>query len=106
MVKVIELNDNNKLIVTKKMFESNIDFDYYDPTNITSVRLGTLCNGKWNYPNVGSFSKLLKLSSENNGIKNIIKRGQFDDNIEFDLRWKCFKRRFKIQIHKLTKNII
>jgi len=106
MVKIINLNNNDQIQVTKKMFDPKINFDYIDPVNITSVRLGTLSSGKWEYPNVGSIDKLLKLSRQNSGIKHFIKRGQFEDHIELDLRWNCFKRRFKIQVHKLTKNIL
>jgi hypothetical protein len=107
MVKIIKLNDNNRICITKKMFESYINIDYVDPINITSIRLGTLSDGKWEYPNIGSFNKLIQLSKQNGGIKYFIKRGQFEDVVDFDinLRWNCFKRRFNIQVHKLTKNI-
>jgi hypothetical protein len=111
MKRTISLEDNFAMYFVADNWDKNINVCLTDNVNNTTTILATWENGKWISSTQSNIDKFFKLMKFNHKAKRKLKEtfkdmntNSTDEQIKsVSKTWKCFRRRFSIEIYKILK---
>ncbi len=111
MIKTFSLPDNYTMHFIADNWEKNINVWLTDNMSNSTTILATWENGKWTSCTLNNINKFFGLMKSNHKAKRKLKEAFMDMNTKgsdeqirsMSKTWRCFRRRFRIEIYKFIK---
>lgn len=109
MNKIIAIKDNYAVEIIPDSYEKHITVQLVDEVNNITTTLAVWFGGKWSSDSPVNINKFFGLLKQYPRVKRNVKKAFTDikngphPSQNINKTWSCFKRRFNVSIHNITK---